>query len=137
MGKLASISYERSATENEGERLPAISRQIYPDPEKGDAPLTFLDVVLDSTLMPLAENMAFTFTDMAGNSSTLSDWHFIIDQEMDLPVVQISLPLEDDVFVSDFIVSGVCFDDDEVEQIYWSIDGGEEQILKTRHGYSS
>ena len=135
-GKLASIRYENPGSDVPGKESPPISRQLYPDPSSGDMPFTFLDVVLDTNVMPLSENMRFVFTDMAGNTSTLSNWPFIIDQDMDLPVVQISLPLENEVVTSDFVVSGICYDDDQVKSIHWRIDDGDERVVDARNGYS-
>jgi hypothetical protein len=135
-GRIASVTYERPGGEDEETAQPFISRQVYPNPATGDLPLTFLDLVLDANETPLDERMRFVFTDKAGNTSVLSDWSFIVDEEMDLPVVQISLPLEDEVVFSDFVISGICFDDDEVRRIYWSIDDGEERVAEARHGFS-
>jgi hypothetical protein len=134
-GKLASVTYERPASETDGEVLSAISKTLFPGPA-GNMPLTFLDVVLDSTETPLCEDMRFVFTDAAGNTATLSEWPFIIDREMDLPVVQISLPLEDEIIVADFVISGISYDDDDVRNIYWRLDDGDEQILETKLSFS-
>ena len=149
-GKLSTVSYERPETTVnrnaaggdavEEEVLPAISKVIYSNPAKSwneeDLPLTFLDVVLDAYETPLDKNMKFVFTDATGNASSLSNWSFIIDSVMDLPIVQITLPVEDEVITSDFIISGVCFDDDEIAKVYWSMDDGPEQILPAANGYS-
>ena len=135
-GKLASIVYERpEIAEEDDSVMPAITKRIYPDPSFGDNPLTFLSVLLDAS-MPLDKDMRFTFTDEAGNSSSLSLWPFMIDHEMDLPVTQISLPVEDEVISSDFIVSGVCFDDDKIARIYWNIDDGDERFIPAENGFS-
>ena len=138
-GKLAFVNYENPGSgEPGGSDVPyraPISKQVYPSAEKGDLPLYFLYMEIDPTI-PLSENMSFVFTDMAGNTSTLSSWPFIIDEEMDLPTAHISLPIEDEVITSDFLVSGVCFDDDEVSRIYWCIDDGSENVLESTHGYS-
>ena len=150
MGKIATITYERPEIRTEasgfeteeGELvteasvIPAISKRVYPDAAKGDMPFNFMDLVLDANEMPLSDNMRFIFTDAAGNQSTLSQWPFIIDTEMDLPVVQISLPVDNDVVSSDFVVSGVCFDDDEIRRLYWRMDDGYEQIIDAKNGYS-
>ena len=152
-GRLASIFYENpglyiasgyeyiddgysvTAVYREAVYRPAISRQLYPDPSRGDLPLRFLYIELDET-MPLFEDMSFVFTDMAGNTSVLSGWEFIIDEEMDLPVVHISLPLENEVITYDFVVSGVCFDDDGVSRIFWRLNDEEYNVLEATHGFS-
>ena len=155
-GRIATVTYERPETvisrnvSGDGgalygettvieEIIPAISKQVYSRPATvglGGKALTFLDVVLDVKDMPLDENMSFVFTDAAGNQSAMSRWPFIIDSAMDLPVVQITLPVENEVITSDFVISGVCYDDDQVARIYWSIDDGPEQILQAVNGYS-
>ena len=139
-GGIASVYYERpEKTIGEGEDmrvLPAISRQIYPDPSVGPRPLTVLAVDLDSTVTPLDEDMSLVFTDMAGNSFTMSRWPFLICPEDDLPVVQVSLPLEDEVITSDFIISGVCYDDDGIARVYWSMDDGYEKVIEVKNGFS-
>ncbi|MCL2320290.1 MAG: Ig-like domain-containing protein, partial [Treponema sp.] len=135
-GKLASVSYENPGSKTGGQVVPPISKQLYPDPARGNTPFTFLDVVLDSKEMPLAENMSFVFTDAAGNKFTLSQWPFIIDQEMDLPVAQISLPLEGEVITTDFVISGICYDDDQVKQIHWSMDGKDEKVVEAKNSFS-
>ncbi|MCL2833584.1 MAG: Ig-like domain-containing protein [Treponema sp.] len=137
-GKLDSVVYNRPETEIDGVLMPEISKQVYPvrDSDGRNKPFTFLDVILDKDQLPLADNMSFTFTDAAGNSSTISNWPFIIDTQMDLPVVQVSLPLDNEVIISDFEISGICYDDDQVNKIYWSIDGGNEQALEAKNGYS-
>jgi len=137
-GKLAAVTYERPETVIDGEDQPAIFRQVYPGPDSGgeNKPFTFLPVILDRDELPLAENMKFTFTDAAGNSAVLSDWPFVIDREMDLPVVQISLPLENEVITSDFVISGICYDDDRVARIHWRIDDGPFQSMEAVNGYS-
>jgi hypothetical protein len=132
-GALKSVTYNKPAAGNR----PAISRQVYPysDAEKLSDP-RFLNILMDSVAMPLDNNMSFTFEDMAGNRSTLGQWPFIIDNEMDIPIVHIILPLEDEVITTDFEVSGVMFDDDAIRQIYWRIDNGQEQTLEADNGFS-
>jgi hypothetical protein len=80
--------------------------------------------------------MSFVFTDAAGNSATLDTWPFVIDRAMDLPVIEISLPLENEIITSDFVFSGVMYDDDEVRRVYWRIDDGEDRIIEGANGYS-
>ena len=143
-GRLSSVTYERpeltaSLYTEDGEILnviPGITRQVYSGSSNGSSPYNFLDVVLDADTMPLAETMRFTFTDSAGNSSVLDKWPFTIDQQMDLPVLQISLPLENEVITSDFVVSGVCYDDDRISRVYWRMDNGYEQVIDAKSGYS-
>lgn len=137
-GRIASIHYERpgSAAED-GEEVPPYSKLAYSySAEGGGMPLKFFDVVLDSVEMPLADDMSFVFTDMAGNTSRLSRWPFRIDGDMDLPVIQISLPIENEVITSDFVISGVSYDDDAVKYLHWRIDDEEEQVMEIQHSYT-
>ncbi len=138
-GRIASIQYERpgSAAEDGGEAPPPYSKLAYSASDAGgEMPLKFFDVVLDSVEMPLAQNMSFVFTDMAGNVSRLSQWPFRIDEVMDLPVIQISLPIEKEVITSDFVVSGVSYDDDAVKFLHWRIDDEAEQVMEIQHSYT-
>jgi hypothetical protein len=128
-GAIRSIVYRKNP------QSPA--KEVYNDSRwQGDYEPRFFEVLMDSTDMPLDSNMRFTFTDKAGNSSEVSAWSFIIDQEMDIPTVQLSLPVEDEVITSDFIVSGVMFDDDGIKGIQWRIDTGQWQTLNAEFGFS-
>jgi hypothetical protein len=129
MGAIQTITYRRNAT--------AQPREIYNDSqwEKDYSP-RFFEVLMDSLQMPLDANMRFTFTDKAGNSSEISSWSFIIDQEMDIPVVQIILPIENEVITNDFIVSGVMFDDDGIQKYQWRMDSGPWQVEEAEYGFS-
>jgi len=117
--------------------VPAITREVFNinNWEKNFQP-RFFEVLMDSTEMPLDENMSFTFTDRAGNSSIISTWDFIIDSEMDIPIVHIILPLENEVITNDFIVSGIMFDDDEISHIQWRIDNNPFQTIEAKNGFS-
>jgi len=103
--------------------------------EETDLP-HFLDILMETQEMPLRENMRFVFEDAAGNRSELTEWPFIIDNEMDIPVTQLTLPLEGETITADFEVSGVVFDDDAIKQVYYRIDNGAEQIMETGNGFN-
>ena len=96
----------------------------------------FLNILLDAQEMPLRENMRFVFEDAAGNRAELNTWPFVIDNKMDIPVTNLTLPLEGETITADFEVSGVMFDDDAIRQVYWRIDNSAEQILETGNGFS-
>jgi hypothetical protein len=96
----------------------------------------FTEVLMDSTRMPLFDTMRFVFTDRAGNSSEINNWPFIIDYAMDIPVVQVTLPEENEVITTDFIVSGVMYDDDAIKQVYWKLDDRPEQVIVAENGFS-
>ena len=134
-GSLKSVAYYRPASA-EDEEVPGLAWEVFrsSDWKRNYAPI-FIEVLMDSMRMPLDQTMRFVFEDEAGNSSEVSFWPFIIDTEMDIPEVHIVLPAEDEVITTDFIVSGVMFDDDAIQQIYWKIDDGEESILVAEHGF--
>jgi hypothetical protein len=136
-GSLSKITYHRPAAEGNAEASPAISTEIFPALYlDSEYPPRFLDILLDFTEMPLDQNMFFEFEDKAGNISELKYMPYIIDDEMDVPTVHIVLPLEDEVIITDFEVSGVMYDDDAIQQIYWFIDDGAEQVLTAENGFS-
>ena len=129
MGLIQSVSYRRNSS--------AAPREVFNAAAwDKDYDIRFLEVLMDSTQMPLDNNMRFTFTDKAGNSSETSSWPFIIDQEMDIPVVHIILPQENEVITTDFITSGVMFDDDGIKNIQWRIDNTAWQTLEVENGFS-
>ncbi|MCL2066132.1 MAG: Ig-like domain-containing protein [Treponema sp.] len=135
VGLLKRVAYHRPAIDDGGVQIPEITGEIYPGLGYPYPP-TFMDVILDANHMPLDRRMNFIFEDMAGNISTFSSWHFVIDNEMDIPIVHIILPLENEVVTTDFEVSGVMYDDDAISHIYWSIDDGAEQLLEADNGFS-
>jgi len=129
LGVVQSIAYRRNAT--------AAPREIYNDSQwTGDYSPRFFEVLMDSLQMPLDNNMRFTFTDKAGNSADVSAWSFIIDQQMDIPTVQVILPQEDEVITNDFIVSGVMFDDDGIKGYQWRIDAKPWNNEEAAYGFS-
>ena len=131
-GSLKSVSYRMPASGRTQERNVEIFNK---DTWSKNYPPMFLEVLMDSLEMPLGENMVFYFEDMAGNRSEINVWPFTIDQEMDIPVVHVILPLEEEVITTNFIVSGVMFDDDKIRQVYWKLDNGAEQIITAENGF--
>jgi hypothetical protein len=128
-GGIQSVTYRRNAN--------APAREVFNDNQwTKDYSPRFFEILMDSLEMPLDNNMRFTFTDKAGNSSEVSSWSFVIAPEDDIPVVHIILPLEDEVINSDFIVSGVMFDDDGVKQYHWRMDSGPWQVEEAKYGFS-
>ncbi len=88
--------------------------------------LTALPSVFTGTAAaPLGDTMAFEFTDAAGNVQKISLWEFEIDAVSDMPRTEIHLPQEGAVLTSDFVVSGVIYDDDGESRISYKIDDGE------------
>jgi len=128
---LQSVTYNRTT----GQR--PITREVFnADRWDKDYAPKFLDVLMDPTEMPLDANMRFTFEDKAGNREVMSAWDFVIDNEMDIPVVHVTMPFENEVITQDFVVTGVAYDDDEIKSISWSLDGGPQQILEAKYGFS-
>ncbi|MDR0503438.1 MAG: hypothetical protein LBH16_08980, partial [Treponema sp.] len=122
---------------NEREVSEEIDKIVFNSSEwENDYSLMFLDVEMHSTERPLDERMVFIFEDEAGNISRHTVWPFKINREKDIPEVHIILPLDDEVLTNDFIVSGVMFDDDEIKQIYWKMDDGQEKIIEAKNGFS-
>jgi hypothetical protein len=129
MGAVQTITYRRNAS--------APLREVYNANQwDEDYSPRFFEVLMDSLEMPLDPNMRFTFTDKAGNSSEAGSWSFVIAPEDDIPVVHIILPLEDEVINTDFIVSGVMFDDDGIKQFQWRMDSGPWQVQESEYGFS-
>jgi len=128
-GVIQSVSYRRNAS--------SPAREIYNDSKwDGDYLPKFFEILMDSLQMPLDNNMRFTFIDKAGNSSDVSVWSFVIDQQMDIPTVQIILPQDNEVITNDFIVSGVMFDDDGIKGFQWRIDSKPWNTEEAAYGFS-
>jgi len=128
-GSLQSVAYRRNSTASPIEIFNANNTDKLYNPR-------FLEVLMDSIRMPLDNNMRFAFTDKSGNTSEIATWPFIIDQQMDIPVVNIILPLEDEVITTDFIASGVMYDDDGIKNAQWRLDNGPWQTIDATTGFS-
>ncbi|MDR2159047.1 MAG: hypothetical protein LBP23_03145 [Treponema sp.] len=99
-------------------------------------PARFLNLLMGTAELPLDERMSLRFRDAAGNTGVFDDWAFVIDQEMDLPVVLVNLPREDEVLITDFTVSGIMYDDDQTARVWYSVDGGQETPLESVNAYA-
>jgi len=132
-GSINTIVYNRPARTG----APAITREVFNASSWDyDYEMRFIEVLMDSTQMPLDQNMRFTFTDKAGNSTEYNQWHFVISPEDDIPVVHVILPQENEVITSDFIVSGVMFDDDGIKNAQWRLNNGPWQVVEAEYGFS-
>ncbi|MDR2702636.1 MAG: hypothetical protein LBB72_09410 [Spirochaetaceae bacterium] len=130
---LKTVTYTRAAAGNQR----AITKEVFNvDTWDKDYAPKFLEIVTNSIEMPLDNAMRFTFEDMAGNRSVLDRWEFVIDNEMDIPTVFVILPQDNEVITSDFLVSGVMFDDDAIAKVYWSLDNGQQQTIEAENGFS-
>ena len=70
----------------------------------------------------LPDKFLLRTTDTAGNQ-TVTPLVIPLDQDADKPVVQIQTPAEGEVVRSDFVLSGMAFDDDGVKTLSWRLDG--------------
>ncbi|MBN1835579.1 MAG: hypothetical protein JW820_06995 [Spirochaetales bacterium] len=74
-------------------------------------------------------------TDEAGNQSLLEP-RFSVDLAADRPEVQIQLPADGALIRTDFVLSGMVFDDDGVAAVFYRVDDGEFQPLPGGHNFS-
>jgi len=132
-GSLNTVTYSRPARAGAG----AISREVFnANTWDKDYVPKFIELLMDSTQMPLDANMRFVFTDKAGNTSDISSYEFIIDQQMDIPIAHIIMPFDLEVITSDFIVSGIMFDDDGIKNVQYRIDNTAWQTIDAQNGFS-
>lgn len=82
----------------------------------------------------LPEKFFFRITDRGGNRTLFSP-ELNIDLESDKPVVQIQIPEEGILIRSDFIISGMVFDDDSVKTIYYRLDDDEFKELEGSNNF--
>ena len=131
-GEINTITYSRPARPG----VPALTTPIYSESAwDKNYPPKFIEVLMDAATIPLDENMRFTFTDKAGNAFTVSTWDFIIDRESDIPTAHIILPLDNEVVTSDFIISGVMFDDDGIKNVQYRINNNPWQTIDAENGF--
>lgn len=90
-------------------------------------PLTYVKVGTDEN--PIDDAMTVNFTDFAGNVTKVEAWKFNIDNESDLPRVEIHVPEEMQVITRDFTISGVVYDDDGESTIFYKIDDNAYQQI--------
>ncbi|MCQ2982352.1 MAG: Ig-like domain-containing protein [Treponemataceae bacterium] len=79
--------------------------------------------------VPIGEDMQFEFVDASGNKQVYVEKEYRIDAESDKPVIEIHLPAENAIETTDFIVSGIVYDDDGNSRVWYKIDDGEYQAL--------
>ena len=92
--------------------------------------------VIGTSGAPLGKGMEFRFTDKAGNVTLYQDYPFEIDTESDKPVIEVHLPVEDDIIVKDFVLSGIVYDDDGVSKVFYRIDNGAEKSLEVTNSFA-
>jgi len=99
-------------------------------------PSSFNTFMIGTLEYPLEEGMSFQFEDASGNSYTLDTFDFIIDQKMDLPVATVNFPQDNEVVTTDFVISGIIYDDDQPARIWYKIDDGEPAPIEAENAYS-
>ena len=75
------------------------------------------------------EAIVYRVTDQAGNVGVFTPV-LNIDPESDKPVVQIQIPADGTLIRTDFLISGMVFDDDDVKAVYYRLDEGEFVALE-------
>ncbi len=85
--------------------------------------------------------MAFRTADAAGNTAVSLPLApeapaFAVDIEADKPTVEVQIPADAEVMRSDFIVSGMAFDDDGVAELFWRLDGSEWTRIDGANGFA-
>lgn len=99
-------------------------------------PSSFNTFMIGTLEYPLEEGMSFHFEDAGGNSVTLDTFDFVIDQKMDLPVATVNFPQDNEVITTDFVISGIMYDDDKPAKIWYRIDDGEPAPIDAENAYS-
>ena len=111
----------------------------YEGPDKKRTPLEpgyFMDLVVGTPELPLKEGMKFHIIDAAGNKTVLDAFPFVIDQQMDLPIAVVNVPEDNEVITTDFVVSGIIYDDDKPARIWYKIDEGALTALEAEYAFS-
>ncbi len=83
-------------------------------------PAIYLKVGTDEC--PIDNNMYFEFADAAGNVNRYTKKAYRIDAESDKPVLEIHVPDENAIQTTDFVVSGIVYDDDGESRVWYKID---------------
>lgn len=79
-------------------------------------------LIIGTEEAPLSSELYFSYTDAAGNVADYESRSYTIDLEADKPRVEIHLPEDDAVLITDFTVSGIIYDDDGDSYVWFSID---------------
>ena len=115
--------------------LPAVLAAALGNPEKGDyQPVQGLenwDASLDLEGLKQGKyNLIVRARDEAGNVGYEGPYNIFVDPRSDLPVTRISHPAAGSRAASQLEVIGTCVDDDGVQSVRVSLDGGEPAIAK-------
>lgn len=99
-------------------------------------PSQFIRFMIGTDDIPLESGMSFRFEDASGNAFALDSLEFVVDQEMDLPVATVNFPQDNEVVTTDFVISGIMYDDDQPARIWYRIDNGELAPVEAENAYS-
>jgi hypothetical protein len=100
--------------------------------EVGRGPRFFFDVNLSKIA---AGALAVRCADAAGNTAETKP-QINVNTAADIPVVQIQVPVDGELLRDDFVLSGMVFDDDGVQAVWYRIDAGEFQRLAGGNNFS-
>ncbi|HAP43195.1 MAG: hypothetical protein A2087_12095 [Spirochaetes bacterium GWD1_61_31] len=84
-------------------------------------------LTIDFSSLPAGiEALAFRLVDKAGNATVYAPLaadppFFAVDVEADKPVVEVQIPDDNEVMQANFVVSGMVFDDDGVQDLFWRV----------------
>ncbi len=111
-------------------------------PEGSDRPWEPMEIspiphrIIGTAAAPIGKDMQFRFTDKLGNTVVYNDYAFEIDTEADKPVIEVHLPVEDEIIIKDFVLSGVVYDDDGVSKVFYQIDEGAVKSLEVTNTFA-
>lgn len=97
---------------------------------------TLPHIIIGTSEDPLNKNMQFRFTDLAGNVRIFNNYPFLIDNSVDLPVVELHLPADNEVIFKDFEISGIVYDDDAPAKLYYKIDNEAYRTIDIKNTFS-
>ena len=94
------------------------------------------NIIIGTAKEPINKGMAFRFTDTAGNAAVIDNYNFNIDNTADTPVVELNLPIENDIIIKDFEISGIAHDDDAPAKVYYKIDNEAYKSVDIKHSFT-
>ena len=97
---------------------------------------TLPHIIIGTPEDPVTNNMQFRFTDLAGNARIFNNYTFLIDNSVDIPVVELHLPADNEVIFKDFEISGIVYDDDAPAKLYYKIDNEAYRSMDIKNTFS-
>lgn len=86
---------------------------------------------LDATsVLGKSQELIITAVDVMGNITTKKQ-KILVDPLTDLATISLETPVQNQSFFDDAYIRGYATDDDGIDSIYWSVDGGEEHKIVT------